>query len=109
MKHFKVAHLIKALLCAAAIGAAQFALAADPVWIDVRSAEEYAEQHHSEAINIEFTEIVAGVTEAGIAKDAEILLYCGSGRRAGIAQQALQEAGYSNVVNRGGLADVLND
>lgn len=78
---------------------------ADQVWIDVRSAEEYQEQHLEGAINIEFTEILEGV--ANLDKDSEIHLYCGSGRRAGIALKALEEAGFTNLTNRGGLSDVL--
>lgn len=79
----------------------------DVVWIDVRSAEEYQTEHLPGAINIEFTNILAGIREAGIAEDAEIMLYCGSGRRAGIALTELENAGYSSVTNRGGLADLL--
>lgn len=78
-----------------------------PLWIDVRSAEEYQGEHLSGAINIEYTEILEGITEAGLDKNTEILLYCGSGRRAGIALEALEAAGFSNVVNRGGIAEVL--
>lgn len=75
------------------------------VWIDVRNAQEYQEQHLEGAINIEYTDILEGV--AGLDKDTEILLYCGSGRRAGIALESLQAQGFTNVTNRGGLADVL--
>ncbi len=78
------------------------------IWIDVRTLEEFQEQHVSEAVNIGFEDILAGVTEAGIDKGAEILLYCGSGRRAGIAQDTLEREGYTNVVNVGGLEDALN-
>ena len=77
------------------------------VWIDVRSEAEYEEEHLEGALNIEYTEILEGTALAGLDKDAEILLYCGSGRRAGIALEALEAAGFSNVVNRGGLDDVL--
>jgi phage shock protein E len=35
-------------------------------------------------------------------------VYCRSGRRSGIAQSALEEAGYTNVVNVGGLEDARN-
>lgn len=81
--------------------------APESVWIDVRSKDEYQENRLSDAINIEYSEILAGIEQAGIAKDTEILLYCGSGRRAGIAQQALESAGFTNVINRGGLEDLL--
>ncbi len=80
----------------------------DQLWIDVRSADEYRQQHLSEAVNIEYTSILEGVDRAGIDKDASILLYCGSGRRAGIALDALEAAGFTNVTNRGGLSDLLD-
>jgi phage shock protein E len=38
-------------------------------------------------------------------KDALIYVYCRSGRRSGIAQTTLGEAGYTNVVNLGSLED----
>ena len=38
-------------------------------------------------------------------KDAPVYLYCRSGRRSGIAMDALQEAGYRNAVNIGGLQE----
>jgi phage shock protein E len=37
-----------------------------------------------------------------------IYVYCRSGRRSGIAQSTLEEAGYNNVVNLGGLEDAQN-
>ncbi len=40
-------------------------------------------------------------------KDAEIYVYCRSGRRSGIAKAALDEAGFTRVVNAGGLEDAL--
>ncbi len=84
------------------------AMAADIVWIDVRSAAEYQSGHKEGAINIPHTEIVAGVEKLQLAKDAEINLYCRSGRRAGAAQSDLQQSGYTHVNNIGGLTDALN-
>lgn len=78
--------------------------AADLFWIDVRSVEEYATEHVSPAVNIPHTEIVARIGEVTTDKDAEIYLYCRSGRRSGLAKDALEQAGYTNVVNLGSLA-----
>ena len=77
------------------------------VWIDVRSDEEYQEQHIEGAINIEYTEILEGV--AALDKDTEILLYCGSGRRAGIALEALEAEGFTNLTNMGGISEILGE
>jgi phage shock protein E len=79
--------------------------AGEAFWIDVRSAEEYATGHVSPAVNIPHTEIVARIGEVTTDKDAEIYLYCRSGRRSGLARDALEQAGYTNVVNLGGLAE----
>jgi len=82
--------------------------AADPLWIDVRTPEEYAAGHVSEAVNIPYEEIVDRVTEVTSDKDALIYVYCRSGRRSGIAKEALNGAGFNNVVNVGGLQEALN-
>jgi phage shock protein E len=77
----------------------------DALWIDVRSADEYNTEHVSEAVNIPHTEISGRIDEVTTDKDALIYVYCRSGRRSGIAQTTLSEAGYTNVVNVGGLQD----
>jgi phage shock protein E len=80
------------------------ALAAGPVFlIDVRTPQEFAEGHLMGAVNIEYQEIVAKVGSMTSDKSARIELYCRSGRRSGIAQDSLKEAGYQNAVNIGGF------
>jgi phage shock protein E len=79
--------------------------AEEAFWIDVRSAEEYAAGHVSPALNIPHTEIAARIAEVTTDKDAQIYLYCRSGRRSGFAQDALEQAGYTTVVNLGSLED----
>ena len=74
----------------------------ETVWLDVRSAQEFAAGHLPGAINIPHTEIVQGVAALKLDKSSNIALYCGSGRRAGIAIEALQQQGYSNLTNQGG-------
>lgn len=83
------------------------AQAAEAVWIDVRTADEFAEGHVSQAINIPHEQIAEGIAQLGLDKDQPIYLYCGSGRRAGIAMADLQELGYQQVENLGGLEDAL--
>jgi phage shock protein E len=39
-------------------------------------------------------------------KDAPIIIYCRSGRRASTAKKVLLEAGYTNVLNAGGHDDI---
>ena len=76
-------------------------------WIDVRTAEEYAAGHVSQAVNIPYEQITRRISEVTNDKDALIYVYCRSGRRSGIAREALGEAGFSNVVNVGGLEEAL--
>ena len=79
--------------------------ASDPIWIDVRSADEYQSGHVSQAVNIPYTEIETRIEEVTEDKDAEIYVYCRSGRRSGIARETLLSIGYSKVINLGGLED----
>lgn len=76
--------------------------------IDVRTKEEFSTGHLEGAHNIPFEEIVAGVSKLELAKDTKIVLYCRSGRRSGIANDALVVAGYSQTVNGGGYQELVD-
>lgn len=78
---------------------------ANAVWIDVRSAEEYASGHINDASNMSHQAILAGVEAQGLTKDTPIYLYCGSGYRASVAKDTLEAQHYTNVINVGGLDD----
>jgi len=71
--------------------------------IDVRTPEEYAKGHIEGAPNIPHEKIADLIQEIGPDKSREVVLYCRSGHRAGVAQEALAKAGYSNVFNGLGL------
>ncbi|HQV65087.1 MAG TPA: rhodanese-like domain-containing protein [Candidatus Paceibacterota bacterium] len=75
------------------------------IYIDVRTPEEFASGHYPNAINHPVELIMQGILPE-LAKDTEINLYCRSGARAGIAQQMMQQAGFTNVTNKGGLSDL---
>ena len=73
--------------------------------IDVRSAGEYAAGHLEGAINIDveasdFMDEVMKLDTAGT-----YVVYCHSGRRAGIALDQMKSMGFINVTNAGGLND----
>ena len=69
-----------------------------PVVLDVRRADEFAAGHVDGAVNVAHTDILANpASSLAAAKDAEIILYCGSGRRASAAIEALRSAGYTNL------------
>lgn len=95
----------------AVIGFLAFTLAAcsmfapKTVWLDVRSPEEYQQDHMENTENIPHTEIVTRIADLGLDKDAPIKVFCRSGVRAGLALTALEELGYTNVENVGGIED----
>lgn len=70
-----------------------------PVIIDVRSTEEFSEGHYQGAINLVHSDISQTIGALNLQKNQEIILYCRSGNRAGKAKEALEELGYTNVVN----------
>ncbi len=71
-----------------------------PVIIDVREPYEYASGHVDGALNIPPASLMAGATElSGVAKNAEIILYCRSGSRSNVAMMILRQMGYTNITN----------
>lgn len=79
--------------------------APETVWLDVRTVEEYQQDRMENTENIPHTEIVTRIADLGLSKDTPIKVFCRSGVRAGLALTALEELGYTNVENVGGIAD----
>ncbi len=73
--------------------------------VDVRTAEEFSEEHFPNAINIPVDQLLARIAEFG-EKNAPLVLYCASGSRSAYASKILKTSGYSDVVNAGGLYDM---
>jgi len=96
---------VKLFLFVCGIMCSVWAAAEDAIWIDVRSVGEYQSGHIESAANIPHNQITEKIAELQLDKDTPILLYCRSGRRASVAQEALEKLGYSNVTNIGGLED----
>ena len=76
------------------------------VMIDVRTDEEWRAGYIEGAIHIPLSEIKKSIENYEISKDEEILLYCRSGNRSGRAKVILDELGYTDVTNIGGIASV---
>lgn len=82
----------------------------DFIVLDVRTPSEYAEGHIPGAILLPNEEIGAGGDTGPKAlsllrdKGQKILVYCRSGARSRQAAAKLSEAGYTNVVNIGGIS-----
>jgi phage shock protein E len=92
-------------VCAAVSAAEQ---TGEIIWIDVRTPAEYEQAHFGAATNINFDAIDKHIGEVTEDRNADIRLYCRSGRRSGFAKETLEKMGYRNVSNEGGLLDVLN-
>ena len=75
--------------------------------VDVRTSEEFSEEHYPNAINIPVDQLLARIAEFG-EKNNPLVLYCASGSRSAYASKILKTSGYTDVVNAGGLFDMPN-
>lgn len=70
--------------------------------VDVRNADQYAENHIPGATNIEWPKVFASRTL--LPRDKTILVYCNTGSFSGQVAMALRMAGYENVrILHGGI------
>ena len=86
---------------------AQPAQASDkPLVVDVRTPEEFRGGAFPGAVNIPLDELQNRIGELG-SKSREITLYCASGARSAYAQRYLQQMGFTQVKNGGGLMHMM--
>jgi phage shock protein E len=73
--------------------------AKDPtlVVLDVRTAEEFSAGHVPGARNVPHDQIESRLAELAPLQSSEVVVYCRSGRRAGIAIDVLQGHGFTRV------------
>ena len=109
-------HLLPALMTTTLLACAAVAIAAEPsmiapdqlvermekkdsnlVLLDVRTPEEFAAGHIPGAVNIPHDQLPNRLAELAGAKDKEVVVYCRSGRRSAIAQEALTKEGFESV------------
>lgn len=76
------------------------------VLVDVRTPEEFSAGNIDGAVLLPYQRILELPDIVTVQKDSPIVLYCASGKRAGIAKDALDEAGYSQVYNAGGYEEL---
>lgn len=86
-----------------------FTLRAEVLWLDVRTAQEKAQNGIAEDHLVPYDDVVTQVQALVQDKQAPIALYCRSGRRAGIAKSLLEEAGYLNVRNAGSVENARQE
>ena len=83
--------------------AAMMASESDYLILDVRTREEYEQSHIPGAVCVPNESIGSGELSALPRKDQLILVYCRSGNRSKQAAQKLADAGYTNIVEFGGI------
>lgn len=69
--------------------------------VDVRTEEEYNSGAIPSAINIPFDAIADNLPTED--RTARIIVYCRSGNRSGVASDTLEDLGFTNVLDFGGV------
>lgn len=75
----------------------------DVIILDVRTPEEYQEEHIEDAILIPDYDLESLAESKLPDKDKKILVYCRSGNRSEAATKELIDMGYKNVYDFGGI------
>lgn len=76
----------------------------EPVVLDVRGAEEFAEGHVEGAVNIAYTRLAPQLDE--LPRDRRIFVHCGSGLRAAMAVSFLAREGFDVVFVDGNFREI---
>jgi rhodanese-related sulfurtransferase len=69
------------------------------VYVDVRTPAEYAGGHIEGALNIPVEEMEQRWQELDAYRDQQVVLYCRTGRRSGIAMNVLRSKGFTQLEN----------
>jgi phage shock protein E len=77
------------------------------VVIDVRTPAEYGAGHIAGAQNIDVEAADFGSKISTLDEKASYLVYCRSGRRSAIAAEEMAKAGFTDIVDGGGMADLV--
>ena len=89
-------------------GANAMAATKDSLIIDVRTEPEWVSGHLKNAVHIPLVDIGDKIKSHEPNLDKEIMLYCRSGNRSGKAKTILEDMGYTNVKNIGGISSASN-
>ena len=80
-------------------------IAAGAKVVDVRTPAEFKDGSYPGAINIPISVLPVRMNELE-PKDKPIVLFCASGARSGQGARLLKQAGFTDVINAGGLDDM---
>jgi len=75
------------------------------ILVDVRTQEEYIEEHIPGALLVPVDELESLAPELMPDKEATYIIYCRSGNRSATAALMLIDLGYQNVYDMGGIID----
>ncbi len=73
--------------------------------IDVRNSDEYKKSHIKGSKLVPLDVVKNNIEDEAPDKDEKILVYCKSGMRSSAACRVLDELGYTNIYNLGGIMD----
>ncbi|MHA7861551.1 rhodanese-like domain-containing protein [Tessaracoccus sp. Y36] len=79
---------------------------ADAVFLDVRTPDEYDAGHVDGARNIDFYAPDFADQLAELPRDATYVVYCQSGNRSGQAKTAMDELGFTDVIDGGAYSSL---
>jgi NADPH-dependent 2,4-dienoyl-CoA reductase/sulfur reductase-like enzyme/rhodanese-related sulfurtransferase len=79
----------------------------EPIIVDVRTPGEFRSGAFPDAVNVPLDELERRLGEIGHEPGRDITVYCASGARSAYAQQFLQQKGFTNVKNGGGLSSMM--
>jgi phage shock protein E len=82
------------------------AAVAQPVILDVRTPEEYAEGHVAGTLHIPLDQLEARWQELAQYRDQPVIVYCRTGRRSAAAIDLLATKGFSRLENGGGVSQM---
>ena len=77
------------------------------VIIDVRTPAEFAAGHVAGAVNIDVEGADFAAQTASLDPEGTYLVYCRSGRRSAIAAEQMAAAGFTDIVDAGGLEPLV--
>ncbi|HRW50677.1 MAG TPA: rhodanese-like domain-containing protein [Caldilinea sp.] len=79
----------------------KFGSGSEHILIDVRTPEEFASGHIPGSVNIPVDSLGQRLSE--VPQDKPVVVYCRSGNRSNQAAQILDQAGYSQIYDLGGI------
>lgn len=80
----------------------------DTVIVDVRTPGEYADGHLDGALNIDVQSATFDAAIAELDPDGSYIVYCRSGNRSAAAIDRMEAAGFTDLVNAGGLQEAAD-